>query len=299
MIPLIPNDDISDLPYTQTVSYIDTIHIGFMILPTAADIRLLKKLCKSVKLRTRDPMKHYYPVLYKYKLELHVPSKYALMYLQKRYSDLYSVSRVDVALDLVTQNVFDALYIKKWTGWRIPKQSKRKAEWYISKYDSEDYIEECTLYSPYDLEAEKQYVIYADRPSKITNDPCCHIEVRIRRNIPRFFVCQRNGILRRLANLDYKEFWSQHLTLKDVTEESVGLAVIRDVFKRKARKGKKLWDYIDAFGRTRNNLKKNGAYFLHANPKVRSLAHLHDQGIEMKHFKKLDITPILPCNDGV
>lgn len=141
------------------------------------------------------------------------PSDAALAILQSHFwTDDSTISHVEAALDLCTQSKPDASMVTAWINRHLVRKHRRHNE----LLGPDGCMEHEVTYSSQRRWRVKSHVTYGDRPSKITGQPCCHIEYRF---LSARYVRQleaKGEPVRRPADLigfDHRSFWQEHLTL--------------------------------------------------------------------------------------
>jgi hypothetical protein len=105
--------------------------------------------------------------------------------LQRRESAV--LSRVDVAFDLhsddvaLIQRILQKNIILKWrrAGQRVTAgdDTQYTQYWIDTRTQHDDWID---TRPPRNPRPQRNVTIYSDRPSKVTSEPCCHLELRLR-----------------------------------------------------------------------------------------------------------------------
>jgi hypothetical protein len=146
-----------------------------------------------------------------WKMCLHQPKPGAYSVLQEMASRIeLLVNEVHIALDLCVLTEFDAEELFDWISQRLVQRwhRGRKIIWYSGtrytgprKWNSEIFAQYCT------------------RPSKVTREPCVHLEFRSkgRRHVKRLVQEPAD-----LACFNFLEFWRRHLVLEEVNMDLLG-----------------------------------------------------------------------------
>lgn len=201
--PDIASEILRDLPRIEArVSYVDTLQIWTAAPLLLQQLRALRAECGGVsvfseRLRNRHDLRRRYLI--------QQPSAGAIERLREEASYVHLINRVDIALDLIVADAsaahqFDLFFLRhkaqRWHG-------KRRMT-----------ICEGTAYISRDRWTARNLVQYHDKPSKITHEPCLHLELRLKGAE----ACRRAGIefLEDLANLDHRKLWSKELCLRAI-----------------------------------------------------------------------------------
>jgi len=131
------------------------------------------------------------------------------------------INRVDVALDLITEGPKQAILLNEYCVQHIyhPWHSQHQIVRYLN-----------TTYTA-ERGASRVFAIYSDKPSKVTNQPCCHIELRFSGADS----VRRAGflIVHDLKNLNYREFWKKYLRFREFDNEKLGRHFLRQPYAKK------------------------------------------------------------------
>jgi hypothetical protein len=147
----------------QPITYFDTIDV---LLRTDLSSRAraeFEKFCGSLQHRTSRACGSGYPI----RLTLHQPRTEALQMFEDNFDHI--VSRFDIAIDVPTQTSADATFLTSAIR-RLAIQPRH------GKRQSAD-VMATTAYAAA-RGARRNYAIYGDKPSKVTGEPCSHIEFR-------------------------------------------------------------------------------------------------------------------------
>ena len=190
--------------------YIDTIRILMKRWLPRRHIRRIKELNRGWRgVKQKSSICVAYPVA----LTLHQPTNDAITYLDEHAGD-YRVSRFDTALDFVMPNRVMAAALQKALEKHITQPHRGRRELNTEEgYNDPDDLEQDEAQSQYwsvNGYTTRNIVVYSDRASKITGDPCCHIEFRTGRRM-----CREYG-MEKLANfnsIDLAEVARRHSRL--------------------------------------------------------------------------------------
>lgn len=142
------------------------------------------------------------------------PTSKAFKFLESLEID-YLINRVELSLDLITQSKVDALVVKEFIDDHIvhPWHGKQKVKIY-----------EDTRYTGSRID-RRNIVTYADKPSKVNGQPCCHIDFRFHsaNSVRLLGVYTMND----LYNFGHFEFWKKRLVLKYVDMEKLGKKILK------------------------------------------------------------------------
>ena len=192
-------------------AYFDSVALWLDRKLKNTEVQELKRLCghcHSVQSRPR------WSNNYSYRLHLHQPTQEALWFLDgivKSQDIDYFVNWVDLALDFTFYDeaearslyrFFDRHLIKRWHG-------RRKLQY-----------EGTTRYTSDWRWVRNQFVLYADKPSRMTDDPCVHLEWRTRTK----GAVKVHGLddLQKLCAIDHRAFWKSRLILKEIDFQMLG-----------------------------------------------------------------------------
>jgi hypothetical protein len=143
--------------------YIDTVVILFRApLPQQAKAVLLEiPRKKSIRRRSKSRQ-------FPYALVLHQPTPQTISALQRTVGE-YVLSRIDLALDLETEKPEDAPGVQRYVVRHLTQRYRGKR--HTNTVEDTDYWAAKWQ--------RRNIAIYSDRPSKITGQPVCHIEIRL------------------------------------------------------------------------------------------------------------------------
>jgi len=265
------------------VSYIDTVQIWFPRRLKRYELDTIESLCMGKRMYPICEEMKFQPE-WKCRLILQRPKDEVFDFLDEYFGSELLINKVHVALDLLTESFNDAEIVRNyinyhqvhlWHGKQVMVRSKNST--YSGARNS-----------------RRNFVKYADRPSKVAQMNCCHIELR-------FFTV---GVVRNagfpnilnLRDLNYHDFWKKHFQLRELDIEKLG----RQFSKRPY--WKKPWIKFDIKGHPYDN------FLRIANLIMRSCAHSDEGGIVQdlidrfrgtrlkvsKCLKKIDTDPFLP-----
>lgn len=189
------------------VTYVDTLAVLLKRRPRRQDVQALATMARR-RLRLTTPR----PMDYRCRVLLHQPTD-SEMQLVRDMAALCSglVSELHPALDLVTDTKKDAQRLGEWLNRRVVKlwHGKQKTGWCVD-----------TRYSSQRCWRTKQLVTYADLPSKVTGQPCLHVEYRIRGAK----LARSTGIknCRDVVRMNWLDWWRQQLLLEEVDLRKLG-----------------------------------------------------------------------------
>jgi hypothetical protein len=144
--------------------YFDTVAVLLRIRVSNRARAEIRKYCGSISVRTSKACGSGYP----FRMTLNQPQLEAFRLIEENVDHI--VTEFHVAYDLPAPTASDAkeltsviqhLAVQPWHGRR---KSRR--------------VKEATSYASHRRRTARNFVIYGDRPSKVTNGPCCHIEFR-------------------------------------------------------------------------------------------------------------------------
>ncbi len=187
------------------VAFIDKVTFRYQKGLTEKQMRLLREHARSVNQRYGHPIRGEDAA---FLLTIVAPNDTALTFLAKRRK--WICNYIEIALDIVTPDnqtavnlvdLFDRHFVQPWHG------------------KAEVHAEENGSYTRRNAPGIR-YVWYGDRPSKITNGPCLHLEARAHG----VAAVRRIGIYhpRDLLTFDHAAFWAERLKLYRVDCERLG-----------------------------------------------------------------------------
>ncbi len=147
---------------------------------------------------------------------LQQPSPDALELLQGLFGDRVHLNRVHLALDFLVHSVDDAWRLNWWFD-EVQVRPFRGMPHFVRPRGFNT-----TYYAP--LEAPWNIVRYPDKPSKLTGDPCLHVEARLQG--ARAPQAEGVGSLSALLALDHEAFWHQWLLLLQADLVQLGFVLI-------------------------------------------------------------------------
>lgn len=190
-----------------TVSYIDSVEIQQNSYFKADFLRFMQANCGGAYGPTRvNPT----PELGFNSLWLHQPSREAIEYLADKPC---RIVRVHIALDLLPATRRTAKELQEYLARTLllDSRSTEPVTWFVgekqgSSTGATTYFKFSTRHT-----AGKTATLYSDRVSKVTGQPCCHLELRIVRDRTLRSIGLESGL--DLLHLDHKRFWNRHLVL--------------------------------------------------------------------------------------
>lgn len=188
------------------ISYVDTVQV------------LLKRTLNKTQLKQIENVIGQEPNYKKLRgygywrrLLLHHPITEELVWLIEKMDPHHLVNRCDVALDLITDTADTAMLVQKYVSGRLIQQhrGKRLVYW----VEGTDYWNHPRSWSA------RNFCVYSNRPSKVTHQPCCHIELRIMRA----YACRRDveAWLPDLVDLDHRDIFKKHLVLREIDPDKL------------------------------------------------------------------------------
>ena len=192
-------------------AYIDSVALWLDKKLANTEIRTLKRLCGHRHSKQGRPWRSN---AYRYRLHLHQPTKEALRFLDEIVTSRgigYFINWVDLALDYVFHDesearlfyvFFDQHLIKPWHG--------RQQLQYV----------ETTRYTSERRWVRNQIILYCDKPSRISGEPCTHLEWRVRTKGAT--QARKLGDLQNLIAFDHRAFWRTQLVLKQIDFQMLG-----------------------------------------------------------------------------
>jgi len=202
---------VAQIGQCQPIAYLDTAQVWIPGPLPPSKLRRLMLYCQRVtqfrlhkKLRGR----------WQYRLLFQRPDRNALQKFEKFTAGRYLINRVEIALDLLVSTKAEASaleahllkhVVQKWHGDRKVTRFKHTTYWSSDGWTA------------------RNFALYADRPSKMTGEPCAHLELRIRRAA----ACRRASIktMSDLINLDARALWDNELRIKSISKETLDRAI--------------------------------------------------------------------------
>jgi hypothetical protein len=198
----------------RTLIFIDTLHI---LVPH----RLSNEEYDAIRSASRGVQS--YPTQYPGRIAYRVqcPTARCLERLDQICPD-HIVTRFDIAFDLLVADaeVARALCAEVRLLITQPRHGKRKA----SDFETTRYLAS--------KGSQRNIAIYADRPSKITNRPAVHIEIRY----SRAHMCRRRGVRRAgdLLKFDYAAYLDRDIRLSAVNWEKADRLILAEACRQAA-----------------------------------------------------------------
>lgn len=209
------------------VPYIDTLQIWLQTPLENQEFGKIESLCKGKSMYPYNNGMKFHKK-WKSRIILQIPSDEAFDYLIKICRENILINKIHLALDLTTKDISDAEDIKKYLDHHQvhPWHGKQK----VCRIENTTYTAARS--------ARRNIVKYADRRSKITGTPCCHIEMRLLH----VDTLRNAGFsdIQSLKDLNHYDFWSKNLRLREINVEKFG----KELLNRQQRK--KPW--IKKFG---------------------------------------------------
>lgn len=252
----------------EVVSYRDTVKIWFRYEPTEAEVIIFKNHSDPKKLDIRDKplrwtvkdkntgkvkrdprtgeIKWIISSDWLHSVKLFQPERIIFKYLEAQYPNhnLYLLNGLEVSLDLITETKYDAEQLKSFfTAHWIKKFAKKPDVREVTKTKGKS----GTIYYQ-EERGEKDFKIYADRPSKIKiGKPCCHIEVKFN-SIEAVRAAKFNlDLFGGQKHFNYRMFWEKYLILKRIDGIKLEKTLLRKYPKYPVCGGNKnLKDFISA-----------------------------------------------------
>ena len=205
-------------PVEGTVAYIDTVQILMGRALTRDELARLRPHCHSVRQYRRQDRR------YPYRLLIQLPQPAFFRELKNLVCISYCVNRVDLPLDLIGRDFVQARLTKRFCA------NNQVQRWH-GKRQRTQY--QNSMYWARDRWTRRNFAVYADRPCKLTDEPCCHIEYRIRGA----GACRRAGFstIDDLINIDHRGIWERELRFEYMPEESLDW-VIENTARRSRRR---------------------------------------------------------------
>jgi len=210
----------------SSASYVDTVQVRLQRYLRSGELERLFAL-RGARYDTK-PLQ-WYP-RWKSSVVLQQPSREFLA-AEDWTEEPQLVSRLDIALDLMTSTVDDAEAVHHFLDthqvkpWRGRQTQVRFGG---------------TTYSALGAGTSIQLVKYSDRPSKVSGQPCCHIEWRIRTPAG----VQGAGVksLRDVLRINHSAFWRKRVRLYQVDLPHLGEQLQSTAADRNTvRRGAYLW----------------------------------------------------------
>lgn len=198
------------------VAFIDKVQVWLPDEPSEVDLRKLRSCCAGKVHVHHESMKGH--SRWRCRLQLNQPEPDAVSLLE-RIADHCLINGLEIALDLTLgdreevcdlRRFIDAVLVKPKPGKQRIEDSGRRWPW--------DY--KGTLYFDR-LRSQTNLVVYSDRPSKMSDQPCVHIEYRVKGK----GAVERLGVTRPgdLASLNLRKFWEKHLKLETIDRDASGI----------------------------------------------------------------------------
>jgi hypothetical protein len=191
-------------PLNHSIAFLDTVEVFFQYLSDRQRF-YLERLGRLKECRDCNTNR-----LFGYRLILNLPSKQTLLHAD-RLSKLYRgvISRFDLAIDhtpdgITLTNLKDKILRQVWLRWRrrAPMGHDGETNYWVGLISKAK-------------RRTRNLVLYADKPSKITGEPCVHLELRFYNSD----TIRRQGIrsIRALITINPKALLDKHVAWSDVT----------------------------------------------------------------------------------
>ena len=198
------------------IPYVDTVQIWLEKETSKADLKLLQRQCGYFHSESKQPW--WNPRL-RFRLQLHQPSEPALRLLDRfvvNSESTFIINQVELALDLITADFDELRELRDFIALHIVKR------WHGKQRNV--YCEE-TYYSRKNRWGSHQLVQYSTRPSKVTGQPCVHLEWRAGGKVQVEAIGIYNLI--QLATFNHREFWAKRLCLEEVDYTMLGKQILK------------------------------------------------------------------------
>ena len=196
-------------------AYLDTVQMWLEKKPSNANLKAIKTMCGSCHVDQRPA---YWNKTLRCRLMLHQPDPDAIRLLSRIVMGAripFLLNRVDIALDLIASDYaalerlddFFDRHLVKWHGSHRVTRCKT------------------TRYTTMKSWQVQQLITYPTRRSKITGEPCLHLEWRAKGKAP----VQRLGIRDpgQLIEFDHRAFWQKRFCLEEVDFTMLGKQACR------------------------------------------------------------------------
>lgn len=185
----------------KSVAYIDTVKIYVHREIDPVEKIWLEERCGSI---VEVGALNYQPNRWPDGIQLNQPTDAALAYFEDGFNR-YVLSRVDVSLDLLTRSTSDAEDLHGYLERRLVQPWHRGSEPVVK-------FKETVYYKR--RGARNNLVQYSDEPSKVTDQPCVHIEWRMElaEAIKRSSITGTSDLI----SMDKKAFLRKRLRLRDL-----------------------------------------------------------------------------------
>jgi len=236
----------------EIIPYVDRITIWLDRTPNFTEEQL-NDFCGSVH-TAEGPMKYPYKSTggfvvvpkWRFEIDLFQPTLNAFEFLAENLHRPieYYINYVELSLDFITDSndnrdilryFFEMRWIKQWHVRGKTKTIVRENE---PPLPDTFPIRGTTYYN--DRRSRVNYLMYSDKPSKVNNEPCCHLEARLKGRK----AIEENKVNTLEAYLDSNllhEFWKKHLNLKTPNDPQSTREIIEETFiKRRRRKRRDL-----------------------------------------------------------
>ena len=202
----------------DSVAYIDTVHVLLKHGINARQLAQLKVLCDqeraAVSFYGKWKPRNVNP-RYERELHLQTPTNTVYAHLARNINQTYCVNRVDVSLDLITRNKQDAYEVQDFLQLHLCKRRPGKnmtTEYATTLYWSKPQTKLDRYGRIKMIRPRRDIAAYSSLPSKITGQPCAHIDFRYFEAAS----CKRRfRTFADLQMLNLTDFWAEHLWLRE------------------------------------------------------------------------------------
>lgn len=196
------------------ISYIDRVTFWLPTDRPDFDVKVLKDFCSRAPRVTKEPMRS--NSAWNCKIELFQPTEEAFIYLRENIITTYLINHFEPSLDFIAETVIDAENLKDFFIQHIIKRWQRGE--INSKFENGFYFKKRMSAS--------NLLGYHGRPSKISSEPCCHIEMRFqgRQAVKRAGISSFDDLI----SFNHRTFWNKYLQLRRIKDvELIGKAIIK------------------------------------------------------------------------
>ena len=195
-------------PVKAVCAYIDAVTVWVRVPLTDASESYLREHCGSVHVWNK-PMKC--QPRWRQRIQLSQPSTAALSYLNMVTRGNHLINYVERAVDLIAEDASGAEALHEYLenhlvqGWH-----GKQRPWSCGT----------TSYNSGKRWVRNTFVIYSNQPSKVTGEPCCHLECRT----ATAKAVSDAGItnLASLIGYDHRSFWKKRLRLRAIDYGKLG-----------------------------------------------------------------------------
>lgn len=220
----------------EKLPYIDRVKLWLNAEPDFS-IDTLESYCGSLRARPNRMPINRSPIDWCYFIDMSQPRRGAFTYLQRniRRPTLYHFTYAELSLDFTTSSLANLLTIRSFFDRHWVQPHHRSG--YVTMADEESrYYDEDDLVNLYTTyygrrTATVKHLMYSDRPSKVNQGMCCHLEVRMQNSR----TLQRAGLNHFSAFLEpelHRNFWTKRLQLRAMRNfeeiKSETMIILRD-----------------------------------------------------------------------